>query len=92
MTSNLAMVIARRSKESVRSYKKGTLEENWDHGGVSYVLSRTTFSANARTRDVLSATPRQTVRTTVLVGGQDTEDDGEGQRPHLNLSAADLWR
>ena len=92
MTSNLSMVSARRSNESIRSYRKGTLEENWDHGCVSYVVSRTTFSANARTRDVPSAIPRQTVRITILVGGQDTKDDGEGQRPHLNLSAADFLR
>ena len=71
---------------------KGTLEENWDHGGASYVVSRTTFSANTRTRNVPSATPRHTVRTTVLVGGHELKDDGEGRGPHLNLSAADFWR
>ena len=75
MISNQAMVSARRSNVFIRIDRMGTLKEDWDHGGVSYVLSRTTFSANARTRDVLSATPRHTVSTTFLVGGQDTEDD-----------------
>ena len=92
MTSNQAMVSARRSNEFIRIDRMGTLKEYSDHGGVSYVFPRTTFSANARTRNVTSATPRQTVRTTVLVGGQDTEDDGEGRGPHVNLSAADFWR
>ena len=92
MTSNQAMVSARKSNEFIRIDWMGTLKEDSDHGGVSYVFPRTTCYANARTRDVPSATPRQTVRTTILVGGQELEDDGEGQRPHLNLSAADLWR
>ena len=33
-----------------------------------------------------------TVSTTVLVGGQELDDDEEGQIPHLNLSATDFWR
>ena len=60
-----------------------------DHGGVSYVFPRTTCYAKDRTRNVKSATPRQTVSTTVLVGGQEQEDDGVAQRPHVNLSASD---
>ena len=79
MTSNLAMVSARPSNESIRIDRMGTLKEDSDNGGVSYVFPRTTCYANSRTRNVTFATPRQRVRTTVPVGGQDTEDDGEGQ-------------
>ena len=86
------MVSARRSNVFIRIDRIGTLIVDSYHGGVSYVFPRTICYANSRTRNVKSATPRQTVRTTVLVGGQETEDDGEGQRPHVNLSAADFWR
>ena len=92
MTSNLAMVSARRSNEFIRNYRIGTLKVYSDHGGVSYVVSRSTFSANARTRNVPSATHRHTVSTTILVGGQELEDDGEGRGPHLYLSAENFWR
>ena len=30
--------------------------------------------------------------TTVLVGGQEPEEDGDCRGPHLNLSAANFWR
>ena len=63
MTSNLGIVSARQSNESIRSDRKGTFEENWDHGRASYVVSTTTFSTNAQTRNVPSATPRHTVST-----------------------------